>query len=916
MTKPAILLFGLAIALVIPAGVWAQASGQTEAVNEAVYRQADRIKLRQALVDAKSAQERGELATAARLYDDAWRLVQNIGFNNVEPEALQTRSGLAATRLELAKLAQGRSDYKEADVHIKDVLNTDPANVQAIEMKKANDKLVAEQLGKVPNDDVKAMVPEIVKEKNDAGQLVQDGRLLLEMGKYEESEKKLRAAIKINPNSQAAYYYLNLLLEARYKQAELRRGNEGKRAMVQVEEAWDESKKRDLLPQPNLYARTNLIHTSKGRQAIAIKLDRIRLDTVKYEGLPLSEVINNLNDEARKRDPEKRGLNFIINPNAEPAAAAPATAGVDPTTGLPVANAAPAEPVDVGNIPIKLNPALTDVRLADVLDAIVKVAERPIKFSIEDYAIVFSLKGPEPAPLYTRIIKVDPNTFVQGLESVTGFPFGSTGNSSGGGGGGSQGGGGGGFGGGGGGGGQGGGSSSMTMVPRVSVAGGGFGGGGGGFGGGGGGGGGFGGGGGGGGGGGVRAVTTTNDMAGAQGIARQFFLTMGIDLNPPKSIFFNDREGSIVVRATLQDLDTIETAVQILNIPPPQINIKAKFVEVTQNDNRALGFDWYLGNFTMGQNGGVIASGGTSPSFNGRPSSANPGGVFPGNAAAGTAIAPSGSDGVVSSGLRNVVNAPALMSFTGILTDPQFRVVIRALDQREGVDLLNEASVTTLSGRQTQIQVVDLITIVTGTSLNQTTTGGTGTTVGGTTGGGAGAVGSTVNYPTETQPFGPTLDVIPYVSADGYTIQMTIIPTITEFLGYDPPGQFVPQAQSVSGGQGGAAVPLTAQLPLPHFRVRQVTTSAIVWDGQTVVLGGLITEDVTKLKDKVPVLGDLPLVGRLFRSESSATKKKNLMIFVTPTIIDPAGNRVHSEDEMPFAQSGIPPQKPTMPSGQ
>jgi len=411
-------------------------------------------------------------------------------------------------------------------------------------------------------------------------------------------------------------------------------------------------------------------------------------------------------------------------------------------------------------------------------------------------------------------------------------------------------------------------------------------------------------------------VTSTNDMASVQAIARQFFLTMGIDLNPPKSLFFNDREGTVVVRATLQDLDTIETAIQVLNIPPPQINIKAKFVEVTQEDNRALGFDWYLGNFTMGNGGGIIASGGTAPSYNGAPSSANPSGVFPGNAAAGTAIAPSGSDSVVSSGLRNIVNAPALMTFTGILTDPQFRVVIRALDQRKGVDLLNESSVTTLSGRQTQIQVVDLITIVSGTSLNQTTTGGTGgTTVGGVSGG-AGAVGSTVNYPTETTPIGPTLDVVPYVSADGYTIQMTIIPTITEFLGYDDPGQFIPQAQSVSGGQGGAAVPLQAQLPLPHFRLRQVTTSAIVWDGQTVVLGGLTTEDVTKLKDKVPVLGDLPLVGRLFRSESNQTKKKNLVIFVTPTIIDPAGNRMHSEDEMPFAQTGIPPQKPVVPVGQ
>ena len=56
------------------------------------------------------------------------------------------------------------------------------------------------------------------------------------------------------------------------------------------------------------------------------------------------------------------------------------------------------------------------------------------------------------------------------------------------------------------------------------------------------------------------------------------------------------------------------------------------------------------------------------------------------------------------------------------------------------------------------------------------------------------------------------------------------------------------------------------------------------------------------------MLGDLPLVGRLFRNESKTTMKKNLLIFVTPQLIDPAGNRLHTEDEMPFAQTGIPTQ--------
>jgi type II secretory pathway component GspD/PulD (secretin) len=72
------------------------------------------------------------------------------------------------------------------------------------------------------------------------------------------------------------------------------------------------------------------------------------------------------------------------------------------------------------------------------------------------------------------------------------------------------------------------------------------------------------------------------------------------------------------------------------------------------------------------------------------------------------------------------------------------------------------------------------------------------------------------------------------------------------------------------------------------------------------LLGGTLS----KWKGQVAKRGGLPLVGRFFRRKSKNTSKKNLLIFVTPTLIDPAGNRLHTEDEMPFAQSGIPVQPP------
>jgi hypothetical protein len=135
---------------------------------------------------------------------------------------------------------------------------------------------------------------------------------------------------------------------------------------------------------------------SRGRQAIINKLESIRLDTVRYDGLPLGEVVINLRDEAKKRDPDKKGINFLMNQNLDPgeAVAIPAPAVGPDGKLLPAPSA---EQVDLSAISIKINPALTDVRLVDVLDAVVKVADRPIKYSVEDYGVVFSPRGVEPA---------------------------------------------------------------------------------------------------------------------------------------------------------------------------------------------------------------------------------------------------------------------------------------------------------------------------------------------------------------------------------------------------------------------------------------------------------------------------------------------------------------------------------------
>jgi general secretion pathway protein D len=160
---------------------------------------------------------------------------------------------------------------------------------------------------------------------------------------------------------------------------------------------------------------------------------------------------------------------------------------------------------------------------------------------------------------------------------------------------------------------------------------------------------------------------------------------------------------------------------------------------------------------------------------------------------------------------------------------------------------------------------------------------------------------SAISPISQTIETGPILDVVPYVLADGYTINLALIPSDTEFAGYQTPN--LPQLSSGAVGNLNVVILPTV---LPSFTVRQLVTTVNVWDNQTVVLGGLITSSVSSTKNQVPVLGDVPLLGRLFQSQTKTTSKDNLMIFVTTTIVDPAGSRVHSDDELPFAQTAVP----------
>jgi type II secretory pathway component GspD/PulD (secretin)/tetratricopeptide (TPR) repeat protein len=891
----------------------AQRSNTDAAIDESVRREALKRDLDAKLVQAADAQQRAALNEAARLYTEAFDIAKKIKAGpGTESQYYLALDGFTQTRLALAEQAQRAGNFAAADDQFARILREDPNNQAVVALRQQNDALRVKNAGRRPDDETLAKIPILITNKVDAATMAQNGKVYFEAGRLDEAEVNMRKALELDPSNRAAAYYLSLITDQRYRDAVGKSEQSRKESLLKVEKAWSGPLTRESPPAAT-FARTNMVYTSKGRQFINNKLDVIRLNEVSYDSLPLSTVVEQLSRDTKARDPQKRGINFIISASADPPAA-PAPI-VDPATGLPVAapGAAPggAGDVDLSAITIKLMPALSDLTLRQALDAVVRVADRPIKYSVEDYAIVFTLRSAENPPLYTRWFKIDPNTFIQGMQGVVGFDFGtgSGGGQGGGGGGGGRGGGGG--GGRGGGGGQGGGQGSVGGAEFVGVRLGTF----------------IGGQQGGqqqqqqqqrqpgqpaqlGTGPGIDHVTQVTPADAVISVARQFFTTAGVDFTTPgKTLVFNDRLGMLMVRASLTDLDVIEQAVQVLNMSPPQISLEAKLMEVTQEDIKALGFDWFLGNWTMGNGRAIGVQGGQAPVFSGQPSFANPSGIFPDPLSQLGTLTSGDANQLITSGLRNDANAPAIASITGILTDPQFRVVVRALEQRKGVNVMAAPKVTTLSGRQAQIKAVEVRYIVIGQDLSQTGGGGGTTAAGVTTGGGG--VGTTIQQLVDSFELGPVLDVVPYVSADGFTIQMTIIPTLKQFVGYDLVNGaiFSSQAQSV-GGVGTASTPLSAITPLPIFRLRQVVTSAIVWDGQTVAIGGLLGDDTTKVKDKVPILGDLPFVGKLFQSQSTQSTKKNLIIFVTPTIIDPAGNRVHADEDLPFAMNAIPPQRP------
>ncbi|TLD69304.1 hypothetical protein FEM03_18195 [Phragmitibacter flavus] len=384
--------------------------------------------------------------------------------------------------------------------------------------------------------------------------------------------------------------------------------------------------------------------------------------------------------------------------------------------------------------------------------------------------------------------------------------------------------------------------------------------------------------------------------------AREVLEQRGIPFPEGASATFQPASSTLIVRNTAENLALVESIVeQAQSSTPKQVEIQVRMIEVNETRLGELGFDWLLGQFDVpGANERIFGGGGnvgnqrgstfTGEEFpftnlDGSPIGANP--VTAGLRSSGAIQGVPSIDSLIGRVSTQATDArsPGQFAVSGVFTDPQFQMVIRSLSQSKGVDFLAAPSVVAKSGQRASVTVSREFRYPTEfdpPQIPQTVRGSGGTPI-------------TPSTPTafEMRDVGIVLEVEPLIGADNRTVELSLVPSSTEFEG------FINYGSAITGttvGGFGQLIPYDVpnNILQPIFSLNKVNTSVTVWDGQTVVLGGVMFEKINEINDKVPLLGDVPLVGRAFQSKVKQSERKNVLFFVTVKVIDPAGNRVLS----------------------
>ena len=338
--------------------------------------------------------------------------------------------------------------------------------------------------------------------------------------------------------------------------------------------------------------------------------------------------------------------------------------------------------------------------------------------------------------------------------------------------------------------------------------------------------------------------------AATSGVIETYFQTRGISFPTGAKIVFDSRISRLISTNTPDNLTKIEEIIHELNVVDPQVLIEAKFVEISQEDLDSLGVEWLVSKSNL------MRTNNSKSSM-----------TFLEN----DPINRFGAASAVSQ--EDTLFAITHHSSNGL----NYKAIVHALNKSNTGDVLSTPRVTTQNGQQAVIKMVTeeyFPTSWTEAALTQSGSYSTFTPS-------APALGD----PTE---LGVSLTVTPTVDSDRYTISLAMVPIVQSFLGWSSYGYSVPDP---AGG-----LPVWNELKMPILEVRTVQTSLVVYDGETIVMGGAIKDTGGFTDDRIPVLGDLPLVGSLFRSQAQNRLKRNLLIFVTARLVNPDGSPLRERE--------------------
>ena len=373
----------------------------------------------------------------------------------------------------------------------------------------------------------------------------------------------------------------------------------------------------------------------------------------------------------------------------------------------------------------------------------------------------------------------------------------------------------------------------------------------------------------------------------------RYFQARGVPFGQGSSITYDKRASKLIVRNTLENLRRLDELIRQLDaIQTPLVMVEIKGIEISETDMQELGFDWSMDvvsrNMSFDSDGNVSLAAGADKGWafgQGANRLQNTRGMTSNDALWG-----------INTAVINKLNIfPAIFGRQSIFgSDVPFNLylTINALSQNSKTETLSAPKVMTTSGNKASVQMVKSYWFPTDWEEYEIDDDDNGVSI-------------TIPTPDfeEFDDIGISFDVTPVVNPDNYTITLDVNPVFRNFIGKDEypivvTGEITRYVNSTD--ENGLPIPgmltlerveesMTFNVWMPMISSRKLRVNVTVYDGETIVLGGMIDSAVNKRTDKWPILGDLPFIGRFFTTQAEDTVRNNLLLFVTTRLVNNDG---------------------------